>query len=115
MRQLAIRWLNLIHLRCSARRLWVMTTSPPKKAHLAKPLKASLLLVADWMVEFVFPAVGSQFPQDGRWCNLSGFNGQGHTNHVRQMRLDQAPLDRFREKTVQVCVMHVGIGAEEFE
>src|SRR5207248_8441375 len=44
MRQLAMRWLNLIHLRCSARRLWVMTPSPPKKAHLAKPLKAPRFL-----------------------------------------------------------------------
>ena len=31
------------------------------------------------------------------------------------MRLDQAPLDRLGEKTIQVRVMHVGIRAEEFE
>jgi len=42
-------------------------------------------------------------------------NGKGDTNHIRHMRLDQVPLDRLGEKTVQVCVMDVWIRAEEFE
>jgi hypothetical protein len=50
-RQLATRWLYLMALRCSSRLFSAMMPSPPKKVHLRKRLRASLLLVAPWMVD----------------------------------------------------------------
>jgi hypothetical protein len=50
-KQLATRWLYLMVFLCSSRLFSEMTPSPPKKVHLRKRLRASLLLVAPWMVD----------------------------------------------------------------
>jgi hypothetical protein len=66
-------------------------------------------------IELALSRVCCQTPEDGGGFDPAGSNRDRHPQHLRQHGFDQVPIDRLREKTIDVVVAKVRPGAIEMK